>query len=492
MKKINIIIFFAVLMSTFGCKHYLEEDLTGKIVGNAALSTQTGLEAALTGSYKGLKNLWSTGFMHSTATAVTMGGDDVTTLPGGNKAELREFDQFDVTAGNSRTANLYSGMYKTIQGANNVIANYQTTKGDATTINTIAGEAYFLRAFSYYWLTRLYGSIPMLTSADFSLDLLTIKRTKPADIYALVEADLKKAEELLPALKRDFGRSNKGAASAFLAEVYLTEAGWPILDASKYTLAAAKAKEVIDNHDTYGFKFLPTYAEIFLNDPTKNGTQEDIFDLTANVADGSSANSNYGWAAMPGDIGGWDDYFSEVGFFNRFPAGPRKDATFRTTYTKSNGTVLTWQQLVAAHPYYGKFWIKGDVANNASSLPFVMMRYTHVLLMYAEAKARTDGPDDDAYSYLNMVRERAGEKPFPVGSLSATAFADSVVQERAWEFAGERTRWFDLVRLQMVEEANAESKKGPGDMRPVGPITKSDYTFPLPLSETTANPNLIQ
>jgi len=488
MKTIKLIALAAILMLGAGCKGYLDEDLSGKVVGNAALGTQAGLEAALTGAYKGLGNTWATGFFHGTATGATMGGDDITTLVGSNKQEFREFDQFAVSAGNSRTSNLYFGCYKSIQGANNVIANYTNTKGDQQTINTIAGEAYFLRAFSYYWLTRLYGSIPMITTAEFSKDQLTIGLTKPADVYALIESDLGQAIQLLPDAKRDYGRPNKGSALSFLADVYLTEGGWPIQDASKYALAASTAKQVIDDHSKYGFEFLPTYAQIFENDPTQNGTAEDIFDITANMANGSTTEANYGWAAMPGDMGGWDDYFSELNFFKNFPPGPRKDVTFRLTYTMADGTVKTWEQLTSKHPYYGKFWIKGDVANWASSLPLVMMRYTHVLLIYAEAKARSGGPDADAYTYLNMVRQRGGESPLTQGSLSATQFADSVVQERAWEFAGERTRWFDLVRLQLVEKANAN--KNPGDLQPIGAITKSDYTFPLPISETSANPNL--
>ncbi len=63
------------------------------------------------------------------------------------------------------------------------------------------------------------------------------------EIYALIEADLKKAEELLPDKKREPGRPNKGSAKAMLADVYLTEGGWPVKDASKYALAAAKARK---------------------------------------------------------------------------------------------------------------------------------------------------------------------------------------------------------------------------------------------------------
>lgn len=488
MKAINNILILMLSLVLFpGCTKFLDEDMTGKIVGNAALKTQDGLEAALSGAYLGLKNTWSTGFMHGTATGATMGGDDLTTHPASNKQEFREFDQFRVSSGNTRTGDLYFGCYKTIQGANNIINNYSETEGDQELISQIAGEAYFLRAFSYYWMTRLYGSIPMLTTAEFSMDLLSIGLTQPADVYQLIESDLQKAFDLLPDQKRDYGRPNKGSALAFLADVYLTEAGWPLLDNSKYALAASTAKEVIDNHSKWGFEFLPTFEEIFENDPTKNGTAEDIFDLTTNT-NGGPTQGNYGLPAMPEDIGGWDDYCAELGFFLNFPAGPRKDKTFRTTFTLSDGSVVGYQQLITKHPHYGKFYIKGDPLNWNSSLPLVMMRYSHVVLIYAEAKARSGGPDADSYKYLNWVRERGGEAPLAEGSLSAAAFADSVVQERAWEFAGERTRWFDLVRLEKVEEAN--SNKNPGDLQPIGAITKENYTFPLPFSETSANPNL--
>jgi hypothetical protein len=482
MKKLTIL-YLTVLLLT-GCSGFLEEDFKGQVVGNASLSTVEGLEAALTGAYKGLGNTWATGFLHATAIGATMGGEDVTTHPASNKQEFREFDQFSVSAGNSRTANLYSGCYKTIQGSNNIINNYQLTVGDQTRINQIVGEAHFIRALSYYWLVRLYGSIPLITTAEFSNDLLTIGKTDPPQIYELIEADLLAAEGLLPEAKRDPGRPNIGAAKALLADVYLTKAGWPIKDASQYALAAAKAKEVIDNKEAYGFDLLGTFAEAFDNDPNVPTLPEHVFQISAFQPIGG--NTNYGFAAMPGDIAGWDDYFPEINFFLDFPEGPRKQKTFRTSFVMDDGSILSWQQTQTKHPYYGKFWIKGDVKNFTSSLPYPMMRYAHVLTIYAEAKARSGGPDQLAYDAVNAIRERAGLDPLE--GLSADDFAAAVVQERAWEFAGERTRWFDLVRLEMVEAANAN--KHPDDLSPINAISREDYTFPLPLSETLANPNL--
>lgn len=484
MKKINILCLSILLMT--GCGDFLDEDLKGQIVGNASLSTVEGLDAALVGAYKGLASTWSTGFLHATAIGATMGGDDVTTHAASNKQEFREFDQFSVSAANSRTGNLYNGCYKTIQGANNILNNYQLTKGDQTRINTIVGEAYFLRALSYFWLVRLYGSMPLITTAEFSKDLLTIGKSEPVEIYALIEADLLNAEELLQDTKRDPGRPNKGSAKALLAEVYITQGGWPIKNVSKYALAAAKAKEVIDNKATYGFDLMPTFTEVFDNDPAVATLPEYVFQISAFRGVWHTTNTSYGNGAMPGEESGWDDYFSEINFFNNFPAGPRKDATFRTQFKLSDGTIIPWQQSQTKHPYFGKFWIKGDVKSYESSLPFVMMRYAHVLTIYAEAKARSGGPDQQAYDALNALRIRSGLAP--LNGLSAEDFAKAVITERAWEFAGERTRWFDLVRLEMVEEANAN--KHPDDLKPINAITKEDYVFPLPLSETLANPNL--
>lgn len=490
MKKLSIFLVLAILAT--GCKNYLEEDTTGLLYGPNVLSSQEGLESALTGAYKGLGSQWSYGFIHPSANAAVLGADDVTTHPASNKADWREFDQFNVSTTNQRSGAVYNGCYKAIQGANNVINNYAKTVGTKATIDIIAGEAYFIRAFSYYWLTRFYGNIPLVTAGEYSSDLLTIKKSTPTEIYELIVADLKKAETMLPNTKRDPGRPNVGSAKAFLADVYLTMAGWPLKLTANYDLAAAKAKEVIDNRATYGFQLLPTFAAVFENDPAVAATAEAVYQISGFAAGSGTANATYGNTTMPGEEGGWDDMFAELNFFKDFPEGPRKDATFRTQFGLG-ATTIPWQQSLTKHPYYKKWYIKGNIVTSSISLPSVMMRYAHVLTIYAEAKARgTGGPDQAAYDALNQIRLRglpAGTKPLTMADgLTATQFADAVVQERAWEFACERTRWFDLIRLERVEAANAA--KSPDDLQPIKPITKANYWFTLPYTDTSINPNL--
>ncbi|MGN6494945.1 MAG: RagB/SusD family nutrient uptake outer membrane protein [Agriterribacter sp.] len=487
MKKYMLLLF--ILSALLGsCKKFLEENPRGQIVGSNAITDLSSLDAALTGAYKGVTRTWGRGFLNASTQGFSMGGDDLTTLTGGNKAAFRELDQFEVTASNNHIAMIWNGCYKMIQGANNVIANAPKIKGDPETISRIKGEAHFLRALGYYWLVRGFGSIPLITDVVDAItpDWLTVQKVEPAEIYQLIEADLLAAEAVIPNAKRDPGRPNKGTVKALLADVYLTEAGWPIKDQSKYALAAAKAKEVIDNKAQYNFD-LVDLEDLWAGNETAIGTKEEVMAFHTSEDYGGSTNSMAGAPTIPAEEGGWEDYHAEINFFNKFPAGKRKNITFHTVFTKKDGTQVTWQNSISGHPYYAKFRIEHN-DRWYSSMPVHIIRYAHVLLIFAEAQARATGaPDADAYAALNAVRNRAGLEA--LSNLSGPAFADSVVNERAWEFAAEgTTRWFDLQRLEKVEEANAG--KHAADLKPIGDITKDDYWFPVPLTDSNINPNL--
>jgi starch-binding outer membrane protein, SusD/RagB family len=486
MKKIFSIILLASL--TAACNKELGENPNGQLVGDGALSTIEGLQSALAGAYQPLKNGYTSGFATATVDAVLMGSDDLTTHPASNKQELREMDQFAVNSTNSRINVIWLGCYKSIQNANNIIENYEKV-GTAANIQQIGGEAYFLRAFSYFWLVRLWGNIPLITTSKFNTDLLTIQKSAPAAIYAQIESDLKKAETLMPNAKPAAGRASAGTAKALLAEVYLAEAGYPLKNASKYALAAAKAKEVMDNKAVYGFDLMADFGSLWTGTTASNNTPEDVFSLQFCNSCGNPS-ALYGKSCMPGDEAGWDDYFCEVTFFNNFPAGIRKDVTFHTVFTTGAGNV-NWQNGQTKHPYYNKFRVNTPTPGfltSASDLSVKLLRYAQVMLTFAEAQARSTGaPSADAYTAINLIRRRAGLNDLPAG-LSGSAFADSVVTERGWEFAGEYTRWFDLQRLELVEAAN--NSKSTDDLKPLNPITKDRYWLPIPYTDKQINTGL--
>jgi hypothetical protein len=103
----------------------------------------------------------------------------------------------------------------------------------------------------------------------------------------------------------------------------------------------------------------------------------------------------------------------------------------------------------------------------------------------------TGNPSGDAYKAVNLVRQRAGLKDLTPG-LSATAFRDSVVAERKYEFAGEfGQRWFDIVRLQLLPKVIAERSTTAEQNKlnanyASNPATR--YYAPIPFKDMIQNP----
>lgn len=477
----------AMLLQT-SCADFLEEETRGKVFDNVLVS-ENGLESALTGAYKGLNSCWDCGFSNGWATEMTLGGDDLTCPPG--TGNTQEYDRYDVKNTNSSAAPTYKGCYKTIQGANNVLANADACNAPQNVVDVIKGEAYFLRAFSYFWLVRCHGSVPLITDAVFSTEMLSAEPAPVKDIYTLIEEDLENAASLLDDSRRngELGRPNKGSALGLLAEVYLAEAGWPLKETEKYALAASTAKQVLDNRSRYGFDFEDSFSVLYWNNDADTGNKEDIFAIPCNLDNGSNNNAMYGFWSYPGEIGGWDVVFAEYTFYNEFPEGIRKEATFATEFTSDNGTHYHYTELKNPHPYYKKL-MKDETAPGFyqfnSAIPMRMLRFTQTALTYAEAKARSGQPDDLAYECLNFIRQRAGLSSY--SGLSAADFADKCVDERAWELCGERVRWFDMVRLEIVKDVVA--KKDPRDNQPLHAITEKDYLFPIPEHDELLNDNL--
>ena len=89
---------------------------------------------------------------------------------------------------------------------------------------------------------------------------------------------------------------------------------------------------------------------------------------------------------------------------------------------------------------------------------YVHMRYADILLIFAEAENKVNGPAE-AYDAINRIRRRAMNLPIltpdasvDLSGLSSDEFDEAVINERAWELAFEDKRWFDLVRREMLVE----------------------------------------
>mgnify|MGYP001283437387 CR=1 FL=1 len=515
MKKVLILLLISSFLLSCN-KDFLKEETFGLIRPADFFKTTNDLEKCVNALYSNGNLMYNT----SSSLVSSMGGDDITTQAGGNKAGYLQFDVFNAQDNNDRLGDSWKGAYSTIKQSNVIITNinsFTDPKDQPEMVENLKkramGQAHFFRALAYFNLVRIFGEVPIVI--DLSIDY-NVKKAPFADIYALIIADLTKAETLLPvnyntatnasALEKAtaYARPTVGSTKALMASVYLSMAGYPLKDASKYALAAQKAKEVIDNEGVYGYMLLTNYGDLWKHGNSIN--KETVFgcyynQTAGNWSDGgtvANGNMNGPLSFFPENFGGWSDAFAELTFFNEFPEGPRKDATFLTFGQKTpTSPVITWKDFSHSRPHFAKYidvpgfnpLNMGAFIDWWSARSVQVIRYAEVLLVYAEAQARTGAPDALAYASLNRVRSRAGLADAPTG-LSGAAFADLVVTERKWEFAGLEpcTRWYDMVRTETVESATA--KRHPTEIPIVNQPTKARYFSPIPQADRLLNPNL--
>jgi starch-binding outer membrane protein, SusD/RagB family len=313
--------------------------------------------------------------------------------------------------------------------------------------------------------------------------------------YQQIEQDLLIAEANLPkpGATANVGRASSAAAKTLLADLYLTWGGWPVKDNTKFAPAAAKAKEVID----LGFHKLLPIDQLWLL-ANQNST-ESIFAVQFSKTE--DMRSAYAVSFSFHEAQGFSDIYPELQFFNSFPEGPRKVATFLTDIpqrTVVNGVIvarnpatLPWQRSQRLHPMYKKFTISEDLTVDARPTGFravELYRYAEVLLIFAEAQARI-GETAASLEALNQVRRRAAGLPYLTANATVdlkTATPNQIVDERGWELAGEYKRWFDLVRTERVEEIAA--RRDPTEaVKPVRTPTKEQYIAPIPFQAITTS-----
>jgi len=496
MKHINKIVLVAIMVFLGHSCSDLEED-TSSLLTLDRLGSEGDIEASLAPIYRELLTIEKD---PQFARTTTFGGDDITTWSAGNKAPLRVFDRFDY--GNGENSDIiwlpiaWDGYWKMIYYSNTLIKGLKTSTASESAIKLGDAEARLFRALSYFNLVKRHGNVPIILEEDIPTG--DEQRATVLLNYKHIEEDLLIAEASLPAPGLVApGRASSTFAKALLADLYLTWGGWPVKDASKYALAAAKSKEIID----LGYHTLLPINQLWLL--SGQNSKESIFSLK--FPDDKSVVNGYPTAFSFHQARGYSDVFPELQFFDDFPAGPRKDATFlldipnrsapNNIITALNPATKPWQSSDRQHPMYKKFVAGEDLiisSRPVSMRAIELYRYAEILLIYAEAQARI-GENASSVEALNQVRRRAAGFPYLTPNASVdltTATVNQIIDEKGWELAGECKRWFDLVRSERVEEIAA--KRYPSETVTLErQPTKAQYIAPIPFASISLS-KLIQ
>ena len=404
---------------------------------------------------------------------------------------LQQINNFTHTPINSTIADLWQSCYEGINRVN-YMHQYKDKNPAGATIafagkDALYGEVYFLRAFYYFTLVKMFGGVPLFVDKRLNFsDLGTITRASKADVYKQIEADLTSAIAVLPVVQAEKGRATKYAAQALLGKVLLYQ--------NKYTQAAAMLENVITPNM---FSLVSDFNSIFL--PSGENGPESVFEIqysnlsaTYDWGHVTRGQGNYsvqqcgirglnGSAAMPYNPG-WSTNLPTQNLAAAYSAGDkRKSVTVLDieAYKTANPALnITYQ--VAPYQNTGLYNQKylprkgetsGQVELNYSN-NFRTIRYADVLLLAAEAFNKS-GNDVKAQTYLNLVRRRAfGDLLHDITS-TGTALYDAILNERRLELAMEGERFFDLVR----------TGKAATVLAPLGFVAGKHELFPIPQGE---------
>jgi hypothetical protein len=222
MKNLNKVMLGAgalLLLANTGCKTTLDEVPYDFYAPENVYKTADDAEAAIAGVYSDfnsydwfVKPYWE--FLSEDEDHISGAGFALNNIGAGNYL------------GDYKTPIMFQGPYAVIARANTVLERVPAINMDKVRQNRILGEAYFLRAFSYFTLVRLFGPVPLRTASVASIVDTNIPRTPVADVYKQIIDDLQQGETLMPyqgeAGSGTLGHVNKGAAQALLAKVYAT------------------------------------------------------------------------------------------------------------------------------------------------------------------------------------------------------------------------------------------------------------------------------
>lgn len=503
--KLNIkytgkVLLIALVVLGAGCKKFLEEKDPSNLTPETYYTIPEHAEAAIASAYSQTRFIGGgAGIFAANFSMLEMVTGTAKTETGQN-SDLNNILGLSYNGDNLMVRNWWNGLYSVIAQTNLVLDKVPGINPmDDVRKQQVLGEARFLRAWAYFYLVRLYGDVPLITSPQTatSPDFYP-SRAGTEQVYKLITDDLIAAEAAGLPWKDASGRASKGAVKSLLAKVYLTMAGFPLSKgAPYYKLAADKSLEVITDG---GFKLFDSYAD--LHALSMENKDEHIFGIQYLA----TVSGNPMQQLLLPNFKDVSAYSDEIGstvptteFYQSYEAGDlrakdREGFFYTSYYTGGNGAL---KQLNAPYIFKhfdivanGTLGVKGTTQ---SDLNWPQIRYADVLLTYAEAQNRTDGaPNIKAYEAINAIRGRA--LLLPVSGLNQTQFEEAVWRERWHELCYEGITWFDMIRLRKVYKESTNSFDNfVGHAFPASPTTilaSKHLLFPLPTAEMKNNPNL--
>ena len=493
MKKITAILSMSACLLAFtSCEDWLNMPSESKADSSTVFESLDRAEMAVVGAYNSL-NTQELGYQ------LLMGTDECVSTESISKYNV---SNYDYTNTSSMLNSTYTSMYKAIEYANVCIKNLpamSVSEGEQTKLNGLLGEAFAIRAYTYWCIVRFYGDVPYTDVPTSDLTTYSSSRVSRDIIYDNCVADLQRAVELLPWYDEGYlktpERISKNAAYGILPRVALYAAGYSLrwdLNTVPYDKAtvkiaqrddterirelyqiAADACKAVIVHGKNGL--LDDYDQIFRDLGNQTYNEETIFEFGSYGPNGTNVRTGYtngiptsGQDNSTGGMGkGGGAMIAMPTFYFEFDKDDqRRDVSICNYGLKLSSNGNEYQMNTFAGMGVGKYRInwksEKGTKDDRRDINWPLLRYADVLLMYAEAlNELNNGATVEAVNAVKQVRMRAfrnDEDKIGTIPTSYEDFRNYIIKERKLELSNEGLRKSDLARWGILVDYLTEEK----------------------------------
>lgn len=462
----TILTFFLSILA--GCKKYLDQPLPSNTLSETnAYVSDNSISSVVTGNFLSLIQNGMFAGSSSSNLAYTTGlyMDELQNLNPGNGTNVAFYND----AIQLSNAGWWTNLYTKVFAVNSTIEGIRGTNASLYFKNQWLGESYFDRALLYFYLTNMYGPVPLALSSNYATNNV-LSRAPQSQVYQQIITDLRQAQSLLNSSYTDaYGattthrlRPNRYTASALLAKAYLYSQKWD---------SAEIAADSVINIPAY--YLVPTSRVFNAND------SETVWALAPTPG---STSFEYGYynGGMPATI---KSMTAPVSTYSVLVA---MDTALVNAFEGGDNRFTNWVRpctVLGTSPAFTYYFPNKYSSSATGSVGEIILRMGEVYLIRAEARAHLNNISG-AQADLNAVRKRAGLPN--TTAADPTSLLSAIAHERKIELFTEcANRFFDLKRTGTIDAVMTAFAPQKG-------ATWSSFMqlFPIPTNDLIQDPNL--
>ena len=451
-----------MLFGTSCGEEFLELTPQQSIADDQFLQTFSDFEAAIVGAYDQMQLAdWYGRYLPLVADVM---GEDVKQNASANRA--KEWAEYTGSPQDFIPEEFWAEIYEEINIVNSIInSTFESPEGVITEFNQIKGEAYAIRALSYFDLVRLFAQHYTFTPDASHLGVPIVlefdvqskpERSTVTQVYAQIISDFEQAISLMSLDPSNAGTFSKEAAQALLSRVYLYM--------EDYAQAESYATQVI-NSGKFTLVSNADYPMQFFN----GDSPEAILEIVYNTVDNPGSDHLGGMYKSTG----YGDYLPSEDLLDLMDDNDVRKTLF---LEDENISGIYGNIRVNKYPSSG-----ADLATD--NIPVI--RLSEVYLNRAEARAKS-GDTAGAQEDLNMIRQRGNPDAADVTATGDDLITE-VLNERRVELSFEGHRIFDITRNKQGVVRNDCTSSVCEISYP-----SNRFILAIPIEEMDANANMVQ